>query len=522
MKPAQEIEMKFAAPAEALPRLQHQVPAKEIRTAQPKSVVSVYFDTDKLDLRNHGLTLRVRRNGKQRLQTVKAGDGQAVTTRGEWEHAVRSDQPDFKAIRGTPAEKILQKKKVRSTIKPIFETRVTRTTCPVKLGRSLIEVAFDQGEIDTGQESAPLSEIELELKRGKAADLFQLAKTIAHKAPLELALVSKAERGYRLIAGAESAPSKAVAVTLIPEMSSHQAFQAIARACLRQLTGNLAVLRQGDPEGLHQARVAVRRLRAAMSLFGELLRDDGTQKVKNELKWIMGEFGPAREMDVLTKRLVKTSDTQFWSPDGTPKELEVLGKELDGKRHRAFQRAQAAVASTRFRLLLIDLAAWIEAGEWLQTDAPMIQAERDRPITKFAAGELERRWKKILKRGRKLRKLDPRRRHKLRIQVKKTRYAAEFFAGVFPSRKAERRRKSFLSLIEPLQDCLGDLNDIVVDRQLAAKLAARQKKKPRGVQAAQQAFAAGELAGQEEARVDAVLAAAEKSYKRFARSNSFW
>lgn len=103
MKPAQEIEIKFAAPAEVLPRLQHQFPA--IRAAKQKSVVSVYFDTDKLNLRKHGLTLRVRRNGKQRLQTVKAGDGQAVATRGEWEHAVRSDQPDFKAVRGTPAEK---------------------------------------------------------------------------------------------------------------------------------------------------------------------------------------------------------------------------------------------------------------------------------------------------------------------------------------------------------------------------------------------------------------------------------
>jgi CHAD domain-containing protein len=303
-------------------------------------------------------------------------------------------------------------------------------------------------------------------------------------------------------------------------MSSSQAFQAIARACLRQLTDNVPVLRQGDPEGLHQARVAVRRLLAAMSLFGELLRDDGTQTVKNELKWIMGEFGPAREMDVLTKKLAKTSDTQFWSPDGTPKELEALGKELDGKRRHAFQRAQAAVASARFRRLLIDLTAWIEVGEWLLTDDPLIQAERDRPIIEFAAGELEWRWKKILKRGRKLRELDPRRRHKLRIQVKKTRYAAEFLAGVFPSRKAERRRKSFLSLIEPLQDCLGDLNDIVVDRQLAAKLAARQKKGPR--QTAQRAFAAGELAGQEEARVDAVLGDAEKSYARFARSKPFW
>jgi hypothetical protein len=77
-------------------------------------------------------------------------------------------------------------------------------------------------------------------------------------------------------------------------------------------------------------------------------------------------------------------------------------------------------------------------------------------------------------------------------------------------------------LIEPLQDCLGDLNNIVVDRQLAVRLAVKQKKKPRADQTAQRAFAAGELAGQEEARVDAVLAAAEKSYGRFVQSKPFW
>jgi len=482
--------------------------------------VSVYFDTDKLRLHKHGLTLRVRRDGERRVQTVKAGNGQAVTTRGEWERKVRSDQPDLQAVHGTPAERLLRKKKIRGSIKPIFETRVMRTTCPVKVGRSLIEVAFDQGEIAAGDASAPLSEVELELKRGEPSDLFRLARTIAHKAPLELALVSKAERGYRLVAGEEAAPSKAVAVALAPDMSSAQAFQAIARACLRQLTDNVPVLRQGDPEGLHQARVSVRRLRAAMSLFTELLRDDGTQAIKNELKWIMGEFGPAREMDILTSRLAKASQSQLWSPNGAP--MAALGKELEAKRRRAFQRAQAAVASTRFRVLLIDLTAWIEAGEWLRSNDPMMQAECVRSISEFAAEQLDRRWKKIRKRGRKLRELDPRRRHKLRIQVKKTRYAGEFFAGVFASRKANRRRKTFLRTIEPLQDCLGDLNDIVVDRELAAKLAARQKRKRGGDQTAQRAFAAGELAGQEEARMDGVLTAAEESYARFARVKPFW
>jgi inorganic triphosphatase YgiF len=349
MKPAQEIEIKFAAPPE-LSRLQHQLPAKAIRTAKPKSLVSVYFDTDKLKLHKHGLTLRVRRDGEQRLQTVKVENGQALTARGEWERAIQSDQPDFKAVQGTPAERILRKRKIRGTIKPIFETRVTRTTCPVKIGRSLIEVAFDP---------------------------------------------------CRCCAGV------------------------IPKACIRRAL----------PCGA---------LRAAISLFVELLHDDGTQAIKNELKWVMGEFGPAREMDVLTKSLATASDVQFRS-HGSPRELEALGMELEGKRRRAFQRAQAAVEATRFRMLLVDLVAWIDAGDWLTTDGPTARVERARPIIEFAAEQLERRWKKILKRGRKLRELDPQRRHKLRIQVKKTRYAAEFFAGAFSSRKARRRGKAFQS-----------------------------------------------------------------------------
>src|SRR5215468_8793541 len=98
MKPAQEIEIKFATPPELLLRLQHQFRAKAIRTAKPKSLVSVYFDTDKLKLHKHGLTLRVRRDGKQRSQTVKVENGHALTASGEWERVVQSDQPDFKAV----------------------------------------------------------------------------------------------------------------------------------------------------------------------------------------------------------------------------------------------------------------------------------------------------------------------------------------------------------------------------------------------------------------------------------------
>ena len=98
----------------------------------------------------------------------------------------------------------------------------------------------------------------------------------------------------------------------------------------------------------------------------------------------------------------------------------------------------------------------------------MQRLESKIPIEQFAAAELDRRWKKVLKRGRKLRSLDPNRRHKLRIAVKKIRYASEFFIGAFRGRKANRRRKAFLNKLKPVQDCLGELNGIAVHQHLTA------------------------------------------------------
>ena len=261
-------------------------------------------------------------------------------------------------------------------------------------------------------------------------------------------------------------------------------------------------------------------MRAAISLFGDFVRDRRTERLKGELKWITSAFGPAREMDVLVARAADTSHLSPSSDSGEEIGQPALRQELEQKRRRAFRRAQVAVASTRFRLLLIDLTEWIEAGEWFTPGDPLLELQGKRPVAQFAVEELERRWKKALKRGRKLRELDPLRRHKLRIQVKKMRYATEFFGGAFPRRKAERRRKVFLGALEPLQDCLGDLNDITVDLKLTAKLATQQKRPPPDIR--KTAFAAGELAGREETRLEAVLAAAETSFDHFARAKPFW
>src|SRR5262249_46392297 len=226
-------------------------------------------------------------------------------------------------------------------------------------------------------------------------------------------------------------------VALGPDTSAGSAFQTIATASLHQLASNQTLMLDGDPEALHQMRVALRRLRAAISLFSDMLHDPQTHALKAEFKWITGELGPARELDVFLKRVVAPNADR--NPRGPG--VIVLVRELQQQREDAFSRASAAVDSPRFRNLVLDTAAWIESGDWTRNPDKRPGAVRDGPIADAAAEQLRRRWNAILQRGERLDTLDPQRRHKLRIQVKKLRYAAEFFAGVFTGKKSTRRRK---------------------------------------------------------------------------------
>ena len=521
MSPPREIELKLDVPIHSLPRLNRSPLLKgAARSAgKPASVVSVYFDTDKLKLRHNGLSLRVRRTGRRLVQTVKQenGAGAALFARNEWEHDIRARQPDFDAARATALAPLLSKK-LRENLKPVFETKVRRKVFQIQSGDSEVELSIDKGQVKAGRQSSPLCEVELELKQGEAADLFKLAKTLAGDVPVQLAVKSKADRGYALLTAEKLSAVKAAAVAVAPDADMQSAFQAIAQACLHQLVANQSVMLDGDPEGLHQMRVALRRLRAAISLFSDMLPDPQSNALKAELKWIMGELGPARELDIFLKRVVKPV------ADRKGPGIAVLARELRKRREDAFARAQTAVESARLRALVFDTATWIEAGDWTRNPDDLASRFRARPIAPAAAEQLRRRWEAVLKRGKRLGALDPQRRHKLRIQAKKLRYASEFFAGAFPRKKSARRRRNFVATLEQLQDALGDLNDIAVHEELSKRLleGSATDGRRRGGRAGEKAFAAGRLSGREEARIAAVLNDAERAYAAFAEAKPFW
>jgi triphosphatase len=175
----------------------------------------------------------------------------------------------------------------------------------------------------------------------------------------------------------------------------------------------------------------LRRLRSAISLFSALLDDEETEGIKSELKWVTSEFGPARELDVFLTRVVGPLVGRH-RDDESIRRLDV---DITTRREEAFDRARAAMDSARFRKLLLDVAAWIEAGEWTRNEDELLRALRKQLVNQTAFDQLERRWKKILKRGKRLESLDSRRLHKLRIAAKKLRYASDFFQGVFAGKR---------------------------------------------------------------------------------------
>ena len=518
MPAPKEIELKLEVPPANLPRLAKIPHLRALKTpAKSATEISVYFDTENRRLHKKGLMLRVRRVRDRYVQTIKSAGHSDLFERDEWESEIDGAMPDLRLAQGTALEPLLSRKFCRQ-LKPVFETRVRRKTYPLTDGDSDIALTVDRGEIDTGDRSKPLCEIELELRRGHEAELFEVARELTHTVAGQLALKSKSERGYELLQGSEAAPVKGAPIDLSRGTSTRDAFKAIGLACLKQVIDNVPALLAGEPEGVHQMRVGLRRLRAAMSLFADILQDPQTAAFKEELTWLTGELGPARELEVLVTRVVAPVKRRHSRLQG----ISSLSRDLTQQRAAALARAQDAARSERFRALTLDIAGWLEAGQWGRPQDDLVRDRGDVPIEISAAEQLTRRFKKIRKKGKALTRLDARSRHKLRIQAKKVRYASEFFAAVFPGKKASKRREKFLSGLESVQDCLGELNDIAVheDRITAVADEGRRNRRRRG--SPKRAFAAGLLTGREDARLDAVLQRATDAHAALARIKPFW
>jgi inorganic triphosphatase YgiF len=414
-------------------------------------------------LKRRGMTLRIRERNGHFIQNVKAGEpsGSDLLARGEWEDAVDQNRPDPHA----PHSGARLPDGVADRLRPLFVTDITRTTVEIEPeSGTRIEAAIDEGGIrgiDTAG-SEPVCEIELELKSGETVMLYEIASRLLDVAPLRIELRSKAERGYHLLEAAAPPAVHAEPVLLDPASSVGAALQAIGRSCLLQVLRNEPAVLSGQAEGVHQMRIAVRRLRSALAGFKKMLLPEDLDWITGELKWLVGALSEARNLDAFGTDLLEPARDALGDEAG----LDDLAGAVDRLRHGAYERIRTAVLSERYTVLMLRLLYWFEVRGW--RSRPPLEADgiASSTIVEAAPRLLDRQRRKVRQRSRHFDRLNAQQRHQLRIAGKKLRYTVELFGSLFDQHELQK----FNRRLKRLQDDLGHANDVSVARELLRRL----------------------------------------------------
>ncbi|MGJ7916036.1 CHAD domain-containing protein [Massilia sp. LXY-6] len=435
--------------------------------------VDRYFDTADFSLWQHGYALRVRSEGMRHVQTLKGG-GTVVAglhRRVELEAEVASSEPDrelfARQLREVLPALAKQLGRHETPLEPVFVNKAKRSAWMVELdGGAQVECALDTGELQRGDRTVPVRELEIEMKNGDPARLYELARRVHEALPVRIENISKAERGYALAGAVAPRAVKASAVALKRKASMGEALAGILRNCLEQMQANEQGVLSGEVESLHQMRVGLRRLRAAMAMVRGMVQLP--PPLAADVEWLAGELGDARNWDVFIESLLPGLPLPEEHKPALAR-VAVAARE-EAERHRA--RVRGAVGSPRYTGLMLGLGAWIAGQGWKQADSIPEGAPADalkQKVAKAAPRLVQHAAARVRKRARGFDLKQPACLHKVRIAAKKERYAREFFEALSHGKKEARRH----DLLTGMQDELGLLNDSVVARELVAQLRER-------------------------------------------------
>jgi inorganic triphosphatase YgiF len=505
----QEIELKLEIAESAIPALLKSDVLKRhgIRFRPPRRLVTAYYDSAKGALRKKGIFLRIREDGRRITQTVKtAGESGVLAERGEWDWPLKTPQPDLEKAAETGL-KPLAKRARKNDVKPVFASDLSRRIALLTRPDATLELALDQGVVRAGRRTSPLAELEIEVKAGAPAAVFGLARDLLSLPGIRIAIATKAARGFALASGRPLEAVKADGLDLSPEMTVAQAEASIIRSCAVQIAANLpAVLDKRMPEGIHQMRVALRRLRAALSLFKETMPAEERKALRRQSGALAKVLGPARDLDVLMAGPLK----EAVPPAELAADLKALTARLGRARRQAWEAALAAVAAPEFGLLVLDLA---ERAVLLDGDA-WPGAHDTVSLEDMAREALHERYRIVLALGQSIDTLSVLQRHELRLALKKLRYAADFFSGLYPKKDV----RSGLKNMAGLQDALGGFNDAASAAAILDTTVAATPPKSRPAVERAALF----LKGWASHRADQAWAHARESWEDFAGKKPFW
>lgn len=471
---AEEIELKLALPASdpsALARQLARAPVLARRKATQLHLHNVYYDTPEQLLRQARVALRLRRVGSeaqpQWLQTLKMGgrSDSALSQRGEWESPVPDAALAWQALQATPWSGFDPDGSVFRALAPCFVTCFERTSWTVrKRGGSVVEVSLDIGQIESGEQRAPICELELELHAGQPAALFDVAQQIARTIAVMPANISKAQQGYALAQGTLALPLRAQPPPLTPGMALPDAAQCVLREMFCQFTTNLNMLRSSDdPEVVHQARVGWRRFRSAVRLFRPALAA-GAVPSWQALQPLMTFLGELRDIDVArTETLPPLADAYAAEDAKRTQNWQAMAESLAQAATLQRKAVRYALDAPALGAALLATTQWLEALPALSGPGAA-RLDKTMSLRRWARRRIVRlhgQLKLALKDA-----ANPESQHRARILSKRLRYGIEALRALLPKRQTQR----WYQQATTLQTRIGAARDVMQAGVLAARL----------------------------------------------------
>lgn len=460
-----ETEFKFAIDSVCLPATK-----RYFARSAGGNLESTYYDTENQDLRLAGVFLRIRRDGKRLIQTVKLpAIGGSAFTRREYEIELASPVINRKHLRKVLPGNI-RKAVSKKALEARFTTRFIRRKRLLPKASPVAEAVLDIGEIVTSDAVEPISEVEFEIVKTNGAsgiaELADICLEFLGRAPAEIAAESKASRGFRLADGSGPEPVTGRIPLIGPSMPLPATILTLMRQGFSQFVGNIPAVRNpAPPRSIHQMRVGLRRLRSTLSAFRPVLSmDRNAAPLVREMKALFSMLGDVRDSDVFLADTLPGVDEKLL----TAGIRDALEDATAKHRARALARVQDHIASAQFARFVVRLAAWIESEAWLRSGRPIDRLLHTRTARDYASTRLDLLHAKLLKRGGKARRKDITAWHEARIAAKKLRYTSEpLLSALAPP---EKRANAYKASLKNLQDVLGSLNDIETLRSFVAIL----------------------------------------------------
>lgn len=415
--------------------------------ATVSEIETIGFDTPRSHLRKAGLQLRVERRGArcvQVLSSLQAGWSDPIRVLRE--HAVTAMKPRTARLAGLaeyPA------KATDEALEPQFRHVVEQRVMALPgTDGGEVAVALESGVLEAGGCQSPCDEVVLSPgPRAAEADSWRVALALHRLEPLVFEPLDPAERARIVASDRPPGWHKAGAVALDEGTSLDDGIGAILRQCFTQWLDNHAAARVGrDIEGVHQMRVALRRMRAALGFLAPWLPPVEARAFDKELKWMARRLGAVRDLDVLLAETLAPV-RRARGKDGA---LRTLERAVGDARAGAHAALVGAMESPRYTAMVLEMGGWIAGHGWRGTQEGAWTA----PIGREARARIEAAYRQALDAGGDFTGLDAEARHNLRLDIKRLRYVLQFVGGAFGE-----RAQPWLRLLALLQDGLGAAND---------------------------------------------------------------